>query len=119
MDLAKEQDIQKAVNAKLAELKKQGPRLLQIAFQADFTAAQAAEYIPQVQGCRIVKDNSWHQCWTVYYPRDVAPFSHTKVWNIERTSLEAMVTVIRWSWTSHRQQCPFDLAALLAAERKQ
>ena len=114
MQLAKEIAVTKAVNKKLDECKrKNGPRLLRCTFQVDYTVNQASAYIPDVPGCRLVKDVTFKQNWQCYYPKDVAPFSCSRSWNMTRSSSACLIEVIAWAWDAHGEPCPWDLQTML------
>lgn len=78
----------------------------------ELTGEAARDYIPDVPGCRIVKDTKLHMRWTVPYPRAEPPKSTSKAFGTS-DDRSALFHCLRWVWTVHHectgQECPFEL----------
>ena len=116
---AQEREVEKKVADKLKAMSKSAkPRLLRITPCADFSESAARMYLPNEQGCKLRKDVRMHQCWQVFYPTRVSPFSCTRVWNHTRSSTRALYEVLEWCWNEHHSACPWDLTSMLLDKDK-
>lgn len=94
-------------------------RLKDIPFSGEVSREQASQLIPKVKGCNLLLDRKRHMRWVCSYPNDTAPFSKSAVWNEDRSSFEALLSVVDWAWKCHAaatgEACPWNLEGKVAS----
>jgi hypothetical protein len=77
----------------------------------------AQTLIPDVIGCKVTLDDSFHFRWKISYPTGIPGDSmKTAVWTHERNSVQALQLCLEWTWGHHfrltGQKCPFRIESL-------
>ena len=76
----------------------------------------ARELLPQVKGCSISKDTTFHHRWKIAYPGETQSV-FTKSWTTEASPLRVLKDLLKTVWTEHlllhvADHCWFDIDQL-------
>ena len=67
--------------------------------------------MPKVKGATLVKDELLRGRWVAKCPTDAAPFSFSRCWNSDASSMQCLIGVVEWAWRAHLkntgEKCPF------------
>ncbi|CAE7547735.1 SLC38A1 [Symbiodinium sp. CCMP2592] len=107
-----------AAKAKAKTTRKKAMPLLN---KASLTLADVQGYIPEVAGCSLSRETTWHHRFKVCYPRDFPPFSFSCTYTAEKGSMRsAAIACIRWAWKEHEAAtgtpCPYAMPDVQAVD---
>jgi hypothetical protein len=78
----------------------------------------ARTLVPQGRQCRLDIDETLHHRWKLEYTTSNTEEQQifTRVWNADRTALQALVQCVEWAWARHfkicGEKCPFVIQSL-------
>jgi hypothetical protein len=78
----------------------------------ELTPDIASTFLPDVPGCRIIKDLKLHMRWQVSYPSELPPHTTSKAIGVAGDQA-ALMFCLKWAWDRHSDQtgelCPWEL----------
>jgi len=83
-----------------------------------YSRADVEAWLPQVTGCKALRERKWHSRWRFYYPASSAPFSVSRSFTDAASERTVLLFLVHWAWLRHQASGgdppPFELGNMFA-----